>query len=150
MVNVASSRLPVPSFGGRFFLLPSCQLSFQVSVFADITQRVEISGQNFPCQRLSLTSVQYWIFNIQFSTYFNAISVLIPIRKQSYLRYFFFKYYPNILFFCDNYQIQLARNSIYSRPSDKNVARFHYQDAIYLPRPQSLAMVRGAFKVIIK
>ena len=151
MVNVASSRLPVQRFEGRFFLLPSCQLSFQISVFADITQRGEISGQNFPCQRLSLTSVQYWIFNIQFSTYFNAISVLIPIRKQSYLREFFlFIYYPNILFFCDNYQIRLAGNTIYSRPSDKNVARFHYQDAIYLPRPQSLAMVLGVFKVIIK
>ena len=54
------------------------------------------------------------------------------------------------MFFCDNYQIQLAPNSIYSRPSDKNVARFHYQDAIYLPCPQSLAMVLGVFKVIIK
>ena len=54
------------------------------------------------------------------------------------------------MFFCDNYQIQLARNSIYSRPSDKNVARFHYQDTIYLPCPQSLAMVLGVFKVIIK
>ena len=63
MVNVASSRLPIPSFEGRFFLLPSCQLSFQLSVFADITQRVEISGQNFPLQRLSLTQVQCWIFN---------------------------------------------------------------------------------------
>ena len=54
------------------------------------------------------------------------------------------------MFFCDNYQIQLARNSIYFRPSDKNVARFHYQDTIYLPCPQSLAMVLGVFKVIIK
>ena len=46
--------------------------------------------------------------------------------------------------------LQFAGNSIYSRPSDKNVPRFHYQDAIYLPRLQSLAMVLGVFKVIIK
>ena len=54
------------------------------------------------------------------------------------------------MFFCDNYHIHFARNSIYSRPSEKNVARFHYQDVIYLSRPQSLAMVLGVFKVIIK
>ena len=133
------------------FLLPSSQLSLQISVFGDITQRVEISGQNFPCQRLSLTKVQYWIFNIQFSTYFNAISVLIPIRKQVQLRYFFFKYIiPTFCSFVIIIKYRLARNSIYARPSDKNVARFHYQDAIYLPRPQSLAMVLGVFKVIIK
>ena len=29
----------------------------------------------------------------------------------------------------------------------KNVARFHYQHPIYLPRPQSLAIVLGVFKL---
>ena len=32
----------------------------------------------------------------------------------------------------------------------KNITRFHHQDAIYLPGPQSLAMVLGAFNLIIK
>ena len=35
-------------------------------------------------------------------------------------------------------------------PAPKNVTRFHYQDAIYLPRAQSLAMVLGVFNLIIK
>ena len=29
----------------------------------------------------------------------------------------------------------------------RHVIRFHYQHAIYLPRPQSLAMVLGVFKL---
>ena len=29
----------------------------------------------------------------------------------------------------------------------KNVTRFHYQDIIYLPTPQSLAIVLGVFKL---
>ena len=32
----------------------------------------------------------------------------------------------------------------------KNITRFHHQGAIYLPRPQSLAMVLGVFNLIIK
>ena len=32
----------------------------------------------------------------------------------------------------------------------KSITRFHHQDAIYLPRPQSLAMVLGVFNLIIK
>ena len=35
-------------------------------------------------------------------------------------------------------------------PAPKNVTRFHYQDAIYLPPAQSLAMVLGVFNLIIK
>ena len=43
------------------------------------------------------------------------------------------------MFFCDNYQIQLARNSIYSRPSDKNVARFHYRPGCNLRASSTVA-----------
>ena len=32
----------------------------------------------------------------------------------------------------------------------KSITRFHHQDAIYLPRPQSLAMVLRVFNLIIK
>jgi len=32
----------------------------------------------------------------------------------------------------------------------KNITRFHHQDVIYLPGPQSLAMVLGVFHLIIK
>ena len=32
----------------------------------------------------------------------------------------------------------------------KNITRFHHQDAIYLPRPQALAMVLGVFNLNIK
>ena len=35
-------------------------------------------------------------------------------------------------------------------PAPKNVTRFHYQDAIYLPLAQLLAMVLGVFNLIIK
>lgn len=31
--------------------------------------------------------------------------------------------------------------------ASKNVTRFHHQDTIYLPRPQSLAIVLGIFKL---
>ena len=40
--------------------------------------------------------------------------------------------------------------SFVQMPAPKNLTRFHYQDAIYLPPAQSLAMVLGVFNLIIK
>ena len=43
MVNGPSSRLPVPRFEGRFFIA-FLSTFISISVFVDVTQRVEISG----------------------------------------------------------------------------------------------------------
>ena len=51
MVNGASSRVPVPRFEGRFLIAFLSTLILYHSVFADVTQRVEILGSNFPCLR---------------------------------------------------------------------------------------------------
>ena len=40
--------------------------------------------------------------------------------------------------------------SFVQRSPPKSITRFHHQDAIYLPRPQSLAMVLRVFNLIIK
>ena len=41
-------------------------------------------------------------------------------------------------------------SSFVQMSAPKSITRFHHQDAIYLPRPQSLAMVLMVFNLIIK
>ena len=84
MVNGASRAfLPHVLRVGYFIAFLSTLIS--ISVFADVTQGVKISGQNFPCKRLSLTQVQ--LLDFKFSTCIFQCDLLIPKRQQRQLRY---------------------------------------------------------------
>ena len=78
MVNVASSRVPVTRFEGRFCIAFLSTLILHLYL-QTLRKGLKSQDRIFPHYRLSLTSVQYWIFTIQFNTYFSAILVLIPI-----------------------------------------------------------------------